>query len=470
MELKRGQSFLRRLQTLNASMTEGSLWRGLIVFSLPLMASNLLQVLFNMADVAVVGRFAGSLSLGSVGSTTILVSLFTALLIGMGSGVNVLTARHLGAGHEEPIRLTVHTSFLVSVIYGAALMLVGELLSEPVLRLIGTKDELMAGACLYFRLYLLGLPAMAVYNYGNAVFSAAGDTRSPLLFLSVAGAVNVAMNLFFVIVCRMDVAGVALASVLSQYLSAFLIVRAQTRARTVWRLERRGLRIHAPSARQVLGLGIPAGIQNAIFAVANLFIQSGVNSFSAEMVSGNAAASNADSLVYDVMAAVYTGCSSFMGQNYGAGKKQRVMRSYLISLLYSFLAGLILGLALYLNGPLFLSLFTADPAVIECGMSKLAIMSLSYCVSAFMDDTIAASRALGKTLVPMIMVVLGSCVFRVAWIYTVFAAYHTIASLYLLYVCSWTLTAAMEIPYFLHTYRQILPEGRTTAPKEARSV
>ena len=208
----------------------------------------------------------------------------------------------------------------------------------------------------------------------------------------------------------------------------------------------------------MLALGIPAGIQNAIFAIANLFIQSGVNSFSAEMVSGNSAASNADAMVYDVMAAVYTACSSFMGQNYGAGKKKRMRDSYLIALLYSFLAALLMGIALYLNGPAFLSLFTTDPAVIECGMEKLRIMSISYCVSAFMDNTIAASRALGRTLVPLIVVILGSCVFRVLWIYTVFAYFHTIQSLYLLYVCSWSLTAFFEILYFVQVFRRILPE------------
>ena len=260
-------------------MVTGNLWSGMLLFSLPLMASNLLQVLFNMADVAVIGRFGGTLSLGSVGSTTTLILVFTSLLIGLGSGINVLTAQQLGAGHTQDIHRTVHTSALTALLYGVLLCLFGEAVSAPILRLIGTKDVLFDGAVLYFRIYLLGLPALSLYNYGNAVYSAAGNTKKPLAILTTAGLLNVVLNLFFVIICKMDVAGVALASVLSQYLSAVLVLFVLTHVHEDWGMKLAELRLHPETMRKVLSLGIPAGIQNAIFAVANLFIQSGVNSW-----------------------------------------------------------------------------------------------------------------------------------------------------------------------------------------------
>jgi len=264
----------------------------------------------------------------------------------------------------------------------------------------------------------------------------------------------VVLNLFFVIVCHLEVAGVALASAISQYLSAFLILLALFRTKEIYGLHWEDLRLHWGNASDIIRIGLPSGMQNAIFQIANLFIQVGVNSFSATMVAGNSAASNADALVYDVMAAFYTACGSFMGQNYGAGKKKRIMKSYFVSLTYSFGIGMTMGVLLVIFGIPFLSLFTKDVAVIEAGMRRLTIMGLSYGVSAFMDCTIAASRALGKSIVPTIIVILGSCVFRVIWVYTIFAYYHTIPSLYLLYVFSWSITAIAEIIYFICVYRR----------------
>ncbi|WP_295583387.1 MATE family efflux transporter [uncultured Oscillibacter sp.] len=435
-------------------LTQGPLGKQIFGFSLPLILSNLLQVLFNMADVAVVGRFAGSAALGAVGSTTTLVSLFTGLLIGMSSGVNVLTALHFGAKSRRELTDTVHSAALVCALAGVTLLAVGVCFARPILELLHTKEELIDGATLYLRIYFLGMPALGVYNFGNAVFSAVGDTGRPLRYLSIAGAVNLALNLFFVIGCGMDVAGVAVASVISQYLSAALVAAALFRSREDYGLRWGQLRFHPSRTRAILGVGLPAGLQCGIFSLANLFIQMGVNSFDATLVAGNSAAANADALVYDVMAAFYTACGSFIGQNYGARQKERVKKSFLISMGYSFGAGLLLGLLLWAAGPQFLSLFTKDPAVAAAGMKRLGIMSLSYCVSAFMDCTIAASRGLGKSLVPTVMVVLGSCVFRVAWIYTVFAHFQTIPSLYLLYVFSWTITAAPEIWYFYRIYRR----------------
>ncbi len=435
-------------------LTEGALLPAIVRFSVPLMLSNVLQVLFNMSDIAVVGRFAGPEALGAVGSTAILVTLFAGFLMGIGSGVNVTVARYLGARQDRDTSETVHTAFLLTLLIGGLLFAAGFLLTPALLALLGTKDVLMAGAVRYLRIYLVGLPAMAVFNFGNGVLSASGDTRRPLVFLSIAGVLNVLLNLFFVIVCGLAEAGVALASIISQYVSAALILLSLTRRAESFSLHRTLLRIHPGKARQILLIAVPSALQNAIFAVANLFIQAGVNTFDAVVVEGNAAAANADALVYDVMAALYTACASFMSQNVGARRPERVIRSYRISLALSFGVAAVMSAGLVLLGRPFLSLFTTDAAVADAGLTRLRIMGCSYAFSAFMDCSIAASRGLGKTLVPTVIVVLGSCVFRVIWVYTVFAHFHTILSLYLLYIFSWTLTGTAEILYFARIYRR----------------
>ena len=445
------------------SLTEGPLARQILIVSLPLALSNLLQVLFNMSDVAVVGRFAGSTALGAVGSTSIFVTLFTGFLIGLGNGINVLVARFYGARNAESVHKTVHSALLVSLLAGVLLLVVGLFGSPALLRLLNTKEDLLPGAILYLRVYFLGMPALALYNYGNAVFSAIGETQKPLRYLSFAGVLNILLNLFFVIVCRLDVAGVALASTIAQCVSAGLILRALTRVQDSYALHLREVRFDSIMTRRVLMLGLPAGFQNAIFAIANLFIQAGVNSFDSLMVKGNSAAANADALIYDAMAAFYMACASFMSQNYGAGKVDRVKKSYLISLAYSFGVGLVLGGTLMPFGREFLALFTTEPAVIDAGMKRVSVMAMAYCISAFMDCTIAASRGLGKTVVPTIIVVMGSCVFRVVWVYTIFAQIHTIPSLYLLYPCSWALTAVAEMVYFVGSYKKCMAVFRKSA-------
>lgn len=435
-------------------LTTGSLWKKILLFSIPLMLSNVLQVLFNMADVAVVGRFAGSYALGSVGSTTILVAMFTGFLIGVSSGINVLVARYLGAKDKRGTEETVHSAAILSFLIGLVLMILGISFTRFILGLMNTKAELIEGAVLYLRIYLLGMPALGIYNFGNAVFSAAGNTKKPLVYLAISGVVNVILNLFFVIVCGMSVAGVALASIISQYLSAVMVMAALIRSKEIYAVRVSKLRLEKNRARAIIRIGIPAGMQNAIFQIANLFIQTGVNSFSATMVSGNSAAANADALVYDVMAAFYTACGSFMSQNYGARKKERVLKSFFISVVYSFGIGMTMGVLLVVFGEQFLSLFTGEPAVIEAGMKRLTIMGLSYGVSAFMDAPIAASRALGKSVAPTVIVIMGSCVFRIIWVNTIFAYFKTIPSLYMLYVFSWTITATAELIYLKKIYKE----------------
>ncbi len=452
------------------NLTEGPLAKKILFFSIPLMISNILQVLFNMSDIAVVGRFSGPEALGAVGSTTTIVTLATGILIGVGSGVNVVVAKYLGAKSRKDVKEAVHSAFIICLITGFILLIAGVLFSRNILEILKTKDELIDGATLYLRIYALGMPALAIYNFGNAVLSAAGNTKKPLYYLLVAGIINVLLNLFLVIVCKMSVDGVAIASISSQYISATLILISLFRSKDDYSLKLKAIRLYKGKTKEVVALGVPAGMQNAIFQIANLFIQAGVNSFDAVMVEGNSAAANADALVYDVMAAFYTACSSFMGQNYGANKKDRVLKSYFISLAYSFGAGIILGFSIVALGRPFLSIFTSESAVVDAGMRRLVIMGFSYCISAFMDCTIAASRGIGKSLMPTIIVIMGSCVFRIIWIYTIFAHFKTITSLYLLYSFSWSITSIAEILYFVFSYKKLKQNDIIAKLKEDHSA
>ena len=439
-------------------MTRGSLWKNILLFSLPLMLTQVLEVLFNLSDVAIAGKYAYNtyVALGAVGSTTTLVSLFTGLLIGMGAGVNVAVARWLGIGDEESVEHTTHSSLLLCLGMGLVTCLICVCFAEPMLRLLNTKEDFLPGAVLYLRIYALGLPGMGIYNCGNGILSATGDTKRPLVYLSVAGVLNVILNLVFVIGCRMSAEGVAIASAIAQWVSAGLIFVHLLRRRDACRLELRKLRIHRMAAKRILMIGIPSGMQNAIFAVANLFVQAGLNSFDEITVSGAAAAANADTLIFNMMAAFYTACASFVSRNWGAGRKDRILKSYYISMLYAFLAGAIFGGLMLLLGRQFLYLFASEEAVIDAGMDRLRIMAFSYGIGALMDASIAASRGLGKSIAPTVMVILGSCVFRVIWIYTVFAFFHTVPSLYLLYIFSWVITGIAEFLYFRATYKKCL--------------
>ena len=437
-----------KMKSYEMDMCTGSLWRKILYFSVPLMFSNILQVVFNISDVAVVGKFAGPIALGAVGSTSILVTLSTGILLGLASGVSALTALYIGAKDSQGVKQTVHTAAVVMAFFGLAIMVLGMVFAGGILRLMNTKDELIKDAALYLRIYLLGTPALAMFNLGNGVLSAAGDTRRPLYYLTFAGVVNVALNLVFVIVCNMGVSGVAIASIISQYISAGLVLWLLLRSQ-----ESFGLRLDKDKMRRILRIGIPSAVQYALFAVANLFVQTSVNSFDHVMVEGNSAAANSDPLVYNMMEAFYMACTSFIAQNLGAGKRDRIKRSFVICLVYSFGLGLVLGVGIYVFRYPFLSLFTNERAVVDAGIRRITVMALSYCVSAFMDCAIAASRGLGKTIVPMLIVTAGSTVFRLLWIWTVFAYFRTIESLYLLYVFSWIITAAAEIFYFVRVFR-----------------
>lgn len=443
------------MKSYEMDMCTGSLWKKIMVFSVPLMFSNILQIVFNISDVAVVGKFAGPIALGAVGSTSILITLSTGILLGLSSGVSALTALYIGAKDQNSVKKTVHTSALLLAFSGVAIMVLGILFAGGILSAMRTKDELIGGAVRYFRIYLLGTPALAMFNFGNAVLSAAGDTKRPLYYLTFAGVVNVLLNLFFVIVGKMGVSGVAIASIISQYISAVLVFRLLLHSNEVFALRVEDLHMDREKLRRILRIGVPSALQYALFAIANLFVQTSVNYFDHVMVEGNSAAANADPLVYDMMAAFYTACTSFIAQNMGAKQRERILKSYFICLLYSFALGLFLGVGIYGMRFLFLSLFTSERAVVDAGIRRLSVMALSYSVSAFMDCSIAASRGLGRTIVPMLLVTAGSTVFRLIWIGTVFAHYRTIESLYLLYVFSWIITGIAEMVYFAKIVRGV---------------
>ena len=430
------------------SLTEGPLAKQILLVSLPLVLSNLLQVLFNMSDVAVVGRFAGSTALGSVGSTSIFVTLFTGFLIGLSNGINVLVARFYGARHADDVEKTVHSALLVSLAAGVLLLLIGLLGSPALLHLLNTKEDLYPGAVLYLRVYFLGMPALALYNYGNAIFSAIGETKKPLYYLCIAGALNILLNLFFVIVCHLDVVGVALASAISQCVSAFLVLRALTRVQDCYALDFHKVALDPATTQRILALGLPAGFQNAVFAIANLFIQAGVNSFDSLMVKGNSAAANADNMIYDAMAAFYMACASFMSQNYGAGKLDRLHQGVRVGLGLSALGCVIITVVtVVLRYPL-THLFATDPKVVQICVQMLLMLTPTYITYMCIEGFSGVIRGVGEALIPMIITGLSICVFRVVWILWVLPLHNTLGMICISYPISWVMgTIAFFIYY-----------------------
>lgn len=435
---------------------QGSLFKTIFIFSLPLIFTNLLQVLFSFTDVAVLGRFASAESMGSVGSVAILVFMCTGFLTGIGSGVNSVAAFYIGADNKKSVSDTVHTSAILCVTAGVAVCVSGILFARPVLQLMGTKAILIDGSVTYFKIYMLGMPALAFYNFGNGILSASGDTKSPLKFLSISGVVNVVLDLVFVICFNMDIAGVAVASISSLYISAFLVFLKLYKRNDALAFRFKNLRLNKFILYKLIKICIPAGMQNVIFAFANIFIQVGINSFDAAMVIANSAAANSDTLVYNTMSAFYVAGSTAIAQNYGAQNKKGILKSCFISVAYSFLAGLFLGVLLLLFGRYFLAVFTSEPHIIELGMERLTIMAFSYCLSAFMDAALASSRGLGETIIPTVIVIIGSCILRILWIYTVFGFFGTVLSLYLVFPVTWIITAAAEFIYFAKLYRNIV--------------
>lgn len=441
--------------TLNLS--EGPILKNLLLFSLPLIASSVLQLFFNAADVVVVGRFAGDNSLAAVGSNGSIINLLTNVFMGMSVGANVLVARYFAAKQEEEVRKTVHTAITVSVVSGIILAMLGVLAAKQLLIWMQSPAEVIDLSTLYLRIYFLGMPATLLYNFGAAILRGVGDTKRPLYYLTFSGIVNVILNLIFVVVFHMDVAGVALATIISQAISAVLVIRCLMKEESAIKLQRQYLGIDKNTFLRILQIGLPAGVQGSLFSLSNVVIQSSVNSFGAITVAGNSAASNIEGFVYVAMNAFSQAIVAFVSQNLGAGKYERINKGVITTLLCVLVAGGVLGNAVYLLGEPLLGLYSDSAVVITAGMKRLAIISTTYALCGMMDAMVGALRGLGYSVMPMIVSLLGACAFRMAWIFVFFQIeqFHTIDTVYFAYPISWSLTLLVHTICFIIVRRKL---------------
>lgn len=430
-------------------MCNGPLLGKILLFAIPLMLSGILQLLFNAADIIVVGRFVGHQALAAVGSTSSLINLLVNVFIGLSVGTNVLVANYYGAKKDAQVSETVHTSVLTSLICGAILILAGLLLAGPLLTLMGTPDDVLDQATLYMRIYFAGMPVIMLYNFGSAILRAIGDTQRPLYFLLLAGVINVLLNLLFVTQFGMGVAGVALATVLSQLVSAGLIVYTLLKSEGCFRLELHRLKIHPDRLRQMIRIGLPAGMQGAIFSISNVLIQSSINSFGSVAMAGSTAAANIEGFVYTSMNALHQTALSFTSQNYGAGKLKRINKILMLCLACVSVVGLLMGNLAYLFGTQLLGIYSSDPEVISYGLIRMAYICIPYFLCGVMDVMVGSLRGLGYSIMPMLVSLTGACGFRILWIFTVFKWSRSLETLFLSYAISWFLTAAVHmICYF----------------------
>lgn len=453
-------------------MCSGSVLKKLLMFSLPLMASGVLQLLFNAADVIVVGQFAGDNSMGAVGSTSSLINLFTNLFVGLSVGANVVAARAHGANSASDMHDTVHTSMLLSLICGTILAIVGFILAPEMLVLMETTENLLPLAVTYLRIYFLGMPAMMVYNFGGAILRAVGDTKRPLYFLTAAGVINVLLNLLFVIVLKMDVAGVALATVISQCISAGLTVMCLIKDNTEIHLDIRKLRIRRRILFAVMRVGLPAGFQGTIFSLSNVVIQSSINSFGSDaIVSGNSAASSIEGFIYMAMNTFYQAAISFTGQHMGAKKYSRIPKILASSLLCVTATGLILGWAAFMLGRPLLGIYSNSSIVVDAGMARLSVIATTYALCGMMDVMVGMLRGLGYSIMPMIVSLLGACGLRILWIATVFQIpeYHSPRTVYLSYPMSWGITLLVHIICYVFVWKRLKRRESEYFVKEAKT-
>lgn len=442
-------------KTYSMDMIHGSLFSKLLIYALPLVLSGVLQLLFNAADIVVVGRFSGNHALAAVGSTGALINLLVNLFIGVSIGANVLVARYCGARDEENAQDTVHTAMAVSLIGGVVMIFVGFFLAKPLLELMGTPVDVIEDAALYMRIYFAGMPAFMVYNFGSAILRAIGDTRRPLYFLSVAGIINVVFNLIFVIVFHMGVAGVALATIISQGISAVLVVLCLLQTEGMCQIHKDKLKIHGDKLKMMLQIGLPAGLQGCVFSISNVLIQSSINSFGSIAMAGNTAASNIEGFVYTGMNAIYQTCLSFTSQNLGAKQVKRIKKILMYCLMIVSVIGLVLGQGAYYLGEYLLGIYSSDPEVIQYGLIRLSLVCAPYFLCGMMDVMTGVMRGLGYSVMPMLVSLTGACAFRVIWIYTIFQMSHTLKTLYVSYPISWTLTFSVHFICFLFAYHKL---------------
>ena len=441
-------------------MCNGPILSKVLVYAFPLMLSGILQLLFNAADVIIVGRFAGSQSLAAVGSTSALINLLVNVFIGLSVGVNVLVAQYYGAKKEDDVNETVHTAVAISLVSGVFLVFIGFLLSRPLLELMGTPADVIDKSTIYMKFYFAGMPVIMLYNFGSAVLRAVGDTRRPLYYLTIAGVVNVLLNVFFVTQLNMDVAGVALATVLAQVISAGLVVRALMQSEGCLKLELKKLRIDKSKLKRIVRVGLPAGMQGAIFSISNVLIQSSVNSFGSIAMAGNTTAQNIEGFIYTAMNAVYQTNLSFTSQNYGGRKFSRLNRITLTCVGVVTVVGLILGLSCYGAGEFLVGIYSSDPEVVQYGLTRLSVFGTTYFICGIMDTMVGAIRGLGYSILPMCVSLTGACAFRIVWIYTIFQWNRTLMTLYLSYPASWIVTTIAHAVCFIIIRKKLPKEDR----------
>jgi len=442
-------------------MCNGPLLSKIILFYIPLMLSGILQLLFNAADVAVVGRFAGNEALAAVGSTSSLTNLLVNLFIGLSVGANVLVSRFYGAEQYEELKEMIQTAVMTALFGGVLLVFVGYFVSRPALTLMDTPEDVINHSVLYMRIYFAGMPFLMTYNFGAAILRAVGDTKRPLYYLFCAGVINVVLNLIFVIVFHMGVAGVATATVISQAVSSVLIIRCLITTEGVYKLILKDIHFAGDKMLKMIQIGLPAGIQGSLFSISNVLIQSSVNSFGSVAMAGNTAGSNIEGFVYISMNSFYQASISFTGQNYGAHKFKRIGKVLLYCEALVIVVGLVMGNAASLFSNKLLLLYSDDPEVIAYGVRRIAYICIPYCLCGMMDVIVGSLRGIGYSILPMFVSLTGACLFRVIWIYTVFARIHTLPCLYLSYPISWALTFSVHLICFLYLYGKLLKTGQS---------
>jgi len=437
-------------------MCSGPILPGLLRLVLPLMLSSILQLLFNAADIIVVGNFASENSLAAVGSTTSLVNLMTNLFLGLSTGANVLTAHYMGAKDGEGVSKTIHTSFFISIVSGVLLTLIGTVFADDLLILMQTPDEVRELSALYLRIYFFGMIAMLVYNFGSSILRSKGDTKMPLYFLAIAGVVNVVLNLIFVIVFKMDVAGVALATVISQVVSAAMIVICLARETDCYKFDIRKLRPDKKIVLKILRIGIPAGFQGVVFALSNVVLQSSINGFGPVVMAGSAASASIEGFVWVAMNAFSQGAITFVSQNVGAGKYSRLNRIAFTSCASSAVTGLLLGNLAFVFGEQLLSIYDPRPEILDPGLTRMKLVCCFYFVCGLMDCIVGAIRGMGYAVTPTVVSLLGACGLRILWVFTVFRIpeYHTEFMLFLSYPLSWGITFMVHFICFIFMRRK----------------
>ena len=438
-------------------MVNGPILKKMLLFTIPLMFSSILQLLFNAADIVVVGRFAGDNSLAAVGCNGALINLMTNVFLGLSVGGNVLAARDYGAGNEEELSKTVHTAMLLGIISGIILTIAGVIFAPQLLELMQTPENVLPLAALYLRIYFLGMTAMMVYNFGSALLRSIGDTKRPLYYLVAAGVINVILNLVFVIVFRMDVAGVGLATVISQCVSAVLVVRCMMREQGGIRLIPRRLHIYKDKLIQIVQVGLPAGFQGAVFSLSNVVIQSSVNLFGETVVAGNSAAMNLEGFVYVSMNAFHQAAISFTSQNVGAGRRERIGKILLTAEGCVIVTGLLFGWVMYGFGRPLLHIYSNSSHVIDAGMVRMRIILLPYALCGMMDVVVGVLRGMGYSVGPMIMSLIGACGLRLVWIATVFQIpqFHNISTVYVSYPITWAITLVAQLLLYVYASKKM---------------